>query len=170
MKRLYAATAALYVSLSVVVVLWGCSKKTLKEGPVLWPDEPVVEAPRDTTPEVESFEDALPDAPPLPDDCVLYYDFDVDAIRPAEAGKLDRLARELSGRYDYRLYLTGGACPIGPEAYNDELGLRRAKSAATWLIERGIPSSAILVRSVGENALVSDTDLELNRRCEVDVQ
>lgn len=71
------------------------------------------------------------------------------------------------------MLLTGGACPIGEDPYNYQLGLKRAYAVKDYLVmHRGVSPDCISVQSVGEEDLVSDDQAHygLNRRCEIQVE
>jgi len=158
MKRVVFVCAALMLSV-------GCSKSVINEDVVI-DDVPV------NTPVVEDFSDAIDIVEKaLPDGYTVHFDFDSYNIRPVDLGRIHRIASDLSGRYDYRLELIGGACPIGEEEYNINLGKLRAEAVADVLLEK-LPPEAMVIISVGERHLVSDdpAEYEKNRRCEITIK
>jgi outer membrane protein OmpA-like peptidoglycan-associated protein len=56
----------------------------------------------------------------------------------------------LKGEDMPRLHLVGHTDPTGPDDYNDELSLRRAKAVRTFLTERGYPAGRITIEGRGE--------------------
>jgi peptidoglycan-associated lipoprotein len=82
-----------------------------------------------------------------------FFAFDSAALRSRAEPMLEALATcltngPLSGR---KLRVTGRADPRGPEDYNAELGLARARAIATYLTEAGMAQENIQVVSVGED-------------------
>ncbi len=73
--------------------------------------------------------------------------------------QLEALAACLNsnGMRDRTLLLVGRADPAGTDAYNDELGMKRANAIKQILIENGIAESRITVATEGERAARGDT-------------
>ncbi len=94
------------------------------------------------------------------------FGFDSDRLDGVSRETLNSLASEANGK-GCRIDLKGGACPIGPEDYNEALGLRRALAVKKYL--SGKVDAEFSVCSVGEKELVSTDRAEyrLNRRCEI---
>ncbi len=92
------------------------------------------------------------------------------------SGALDASARadcEAAGDYlrvhpEVTVNLVGHTCPLGPEAYNYSLGLRRATAVQTVLVGSGVDAARIAVSSMGENQLVTQDpkNYRLDRRVE----
>ena len=59
---------------------------------------------------------------------------------------------------DRRLLLVGRADPTGEGAYNDELGLVRAKAIREILIGAGVDAARIDIASLGERGARGDTE------------
>lgn len=80
--------------------------------------------------------------------------FAYDSVEPLlpTSGHLAELARCLSGSLEGAepVVLVGRADARGSEAYNDALGLRRADRVRSLLVQQGLPSARIRVRSLGE--------------------
>jgi outer membrane protein OmpA-like peptidoglycan-associated protein len=91
------------------------------------------------------------DLPDTPSDAP-QFDFDEAALRPRGEGILEQLARCLqSGNMmGQTISVVGHADPRGSEEYNYSLGEQRARAAADYLQQRGVPSSQIAVESRGE--------------------
>ena len=62
-----------------------------------------------------------------------------------------------------RIELEGHCDPMGSEAYNIGLGLRRAQSVKTFLMSLGVPASSFSIVSYGEERPIS-SDNSRNRR------
>jgi outer membrane protein OmpA-like peptidoglycan-associated protein len=105
-----------------------------------------------------------PQPPPVPmnkiKQCVIvYFKFDSDELQESEKWKISNI--------DQPVELTGGCCPIGTDAYNYTLGLRRAMVVKNFFEKSGINVKSY--KSIGERELI-ETDREkysLNRRCEI---
>jgi outer membrane protein OmpA-like peptidoglycan-associated protein len=120
--------------------------------------------------------EAPPPAPP-PETITIttdgLFDFDSAVIKPELAAKLDEVASRLEGREYNSVSVVGHTCNIGSEAYNEDLGMRRAQAAADYLGSRGVNRAAMSVSSDGETnpAYSNDTadGRAKNRRVEVAV-
>lgn len=63
-----------------------------------------------------------------------------------------------------RVELEGHCDPMGSEAYNVGLGLRRAQAVKTFLISLGVSNDKFSIVSYGEEKPLSQTDNSKNRR------
>ena len=71
---------------------------------------------------------------------------------------LDGQAAWLKANPEVRMTVTGHADAVGPESYNDRLGLRRAQAVVGYLTRRGVSRQRLeAVESLGERALLVDT-------------
>lgn len=98
---------------------------------------------------------------------IVFFDFDRDEIRPDMAPRLDQQAAWLLAYPDVEVDLAGHTDAVGANAYNQDLGLRRANAVRDYLLARGIaPDRMRSVVSFGEDDLVVDilTAEERNRR------
>jgi outer membrane protein OmpA-like peptidoglycan-associated protein len=99
------------------------------------------------------------------------FDFDSARIRPEFHPTLDEIAAALRQTPGQRLALTGHTDAIGPEPYNEDLSLRRARAAAEYLQQAGVPPARLAVSGAGENQPIAPNDTETgraqNRRVEV---
>lgn len=84
--------------------------------------------------------------------------FDSDALDAAARGALDRQANFMRRFPELRFSVYGHADEVGSNAYNEALGLRRARAALRYLAARGVSTSrlAALV-SYGETRPVVPT-------------
>jgi len=119
-----------------------------------------------------------PAAPPVVEKIILRgvnFDFDKDGIR-ADAGViLDEAAGMLTGAHTgARVRIEGHADATGPEAYNQGLSERRAKSVRDYLISHGVEASRLTSVGYGESRPISSNDTRegraLNRRVELQVE
>ena len=97
---------------------------------------------------------------------ITYFGFDSASLNPTATTALAAVARRLHAQPQTQVTLTGHTDPSGPDAYNEELGMRRAQAAAATLIAAGARSDQVLTQSQGERAPVSVApgQLRLNRR------
>jgi outer membrane protein OmpA-like peptidoglycan-associated protein len=67
--------------------------------------------------------------------------------------------------------LEGHTDPRASDAYNIDLGFRRSKSARNYLLQKGIPSERMTVKTFGESQLISPNneiiDYARDRRVEI---
>ncbi len=93
----------------------------------------------------------------------IYFRFDSDRLDATAMGDLDEVAMWAKEHEDRKIIIAGHTDKIGTEAYNMELGGRRALSARKYLMDKGIPDSQITVLSFGETVPASERNAE-NRR------
>jgi outer membrane protein OmpA-like peptidoglycan-associated protein len=103
---------------------------------------------------------------------VVHFAFDQAAVQGLSIGVLDSIAHVLHLFPEVQIELVGHTDTRGDHAYNDALGQRRADAVRIFLIDLGIPSDRMDVRSDGEtNRFVpnarSNRDHALNRRVEI---
>lgn len=119
--------------------------------------------------------EAVPDAPEPPGNITLYFDFDKTVIlNPADLDAFIPAGREyLSADTTACLQLTGHACNIGTEAYNLDLGKRRALSVNDYLLKNGFSSECVKAVSKGESQPAvpntSEDNRKKNRRVEITI-
>ena len=104
------------------------------------------------------------------DERTLLFDFDKSVVKeqyiPILKNVIDYMIEN-----NYDVTIVGHTDSKGSESYNDSLGMRRAQSVASKLMEFGMPSERIIgVESKGEKNPVAtnatDEGRELNRRIE----
>jgi outer membrane protein OmpA-like peptidoglycan-associated protein len=123
-----------------------------------------------------SLGEAMPVANPL--DVITGFEFDRSGVPNAEHAKLVRLARFILAGHRGPFRVIGHTDPVGTDAYNMDLGLRRAKEVQRRLIitleamrpgsSRGViiaPASAGERRPVAPNT--SEQSRARNRRVEI---
>ncbi len=109
----------------------------------------------------------------LPGSFTVHHAFDRSAVLPDAT--FDRYIEQLlsyrAEGEDLKLSLVGYTDNIGPEGYNDRLGLRRAQSTRDYLVDKGIPARIIDISSGGESRPVATNDTDAgrarNRRTEI---
>jgi outer membrane protein OmpA-like peptidoglycan-associated protein len=84
-------------------------------------------------------------------DLETFFPFDSAQIDRSDHHDLNALAECLTEGplSKSKVELIGHADPMGPETYNDELSLRRAKEVARYLARRGVPEDRMHVRAAG---------------------
>jgi outer membrane protein OmpA-like peptidoglycan-associated protein len=104
-------------------------------------------------------------------DSGLLFDFDSDAVRSDAAQNLRELARSLNKYGDSNLLIVGHTDSKGDDSYNQNLSLRRANSAASFLANEGVPRTRVSTSGRGESEPVATNDTDAgrqqNRRVEV---
>ena len=98
------------------------------------------------------------------------FEFDQDNLRPDAIAVLDRVVDGFKQNPGIRLRIEGHASAEGTAEYNLALGERRAHRVEEYLVNRGIPASALATLSKGEESPKYDNTKEegrvLNRRAE----
>lgn len=99
----------------------------------------------------EAFRAAVPDT--------VTFEFDSAELDSAARGALDQQAKWLKENPHVRMTIVGHADKVGSDAYNDGLGLRRARAVVAYLSQRGISRSRLdAVESRGEREPVVNTE------------
>jgi outer membrane protein OmpA-like peptidoglycan-associated protein len=102
------------------------------------------------------------------------FDFNADALSPAEQGRLDSLWSTVLSRTTRKVIVQGHTDNVGDEDYNDRLSARRAAAVLAYLKSKGLPQSRISVQGFGYHkpASTNDTDAgrALNRRVEIGLE
>lgn len=108
----------------------------------------------------------------------IFYDFDKYVIRNDASVALDEMYEFLKEIPEAKINLVSHTDSRGTFKYNDKLSARRAKSAAEYLINRGIDADRITYRGAGERELInncsdgvecSEREHQANRRTEVEI-
>jgi outer membrane protein OmpA-like peptidoglycan-associated protein len=101
----------------------------------------------------------------------LLYDFDSDAIRPEAGRNLRNLATSLNKYPNTELLIVGHTDALGSTAYNQDLSMRRANSASTYLTSSGVGATRMRTSGRGELESLASNATEAgrqqNRRVEV---
>lgn len=108
----------------------------------------------------------------------IYYDFDKYNIRKDAAEELDRLVDLMKKYPKMKIEMRSHTDSRGSDAYNLTLSNNRAKSAAQYIVKKGIDKSRIVYKGYGEtlpvnhctnNVPCSEEEHQLNRRTEFKV-
>jgi outer membrane protein OmpA-like peptidoglycan-associated protein len=103
-------------------------------------------------------------------DLKTYFDFDSDEI--SKADNLDQLARCLTDGplRTSKVLLIGSTDPLGPNAYNEKLGLARARKVGAYLMKQGVGEKRIKYVSVGKtHASGKRQEYPKDRRVDINV-
>jgi outer membrane protein OmpA-like peptidoglycan-associated protein len=117
-----------------------------------------------------------PAPPDAPDGITLYFGFDkTEILNPGTLRDwLPRGREYLDAVADACVQIDGHTCNIGTEAYNMDLGRRRAESVQKFLLENGFSSECVRLSSKGEAqpavANTSEENRKKNRRAELYIQ
>jgi outer membrane protein OmpA-like peptidoglycan-associated protein/tetratricopeptide (TPR) repeat protein len=108
----------------------------------------------------------------------IYYDFDKWNIRPDAATELDKLVVILQENPEIKIELGSHTDCRGSSKYNQVLSQKRAESAVSYIISKGIDKNRITAKGYGETVLrnkcsdgveCSEAEHQLNRRTEFKV-
>jgi len=160
------------VLILATVSIVGCSQK-VKEEPK---DLPKISIPiEDTivgvgTDDSSAGTDTILDTTMIPNERVIYFDFDSDLIRSEARAVLEAHAAYLSAHSNVRIRLEGHADERGSREYNLALGERRAEAVKRMLNILGTYDEQLETLSYGEENPVawehSEESWQMNRRVE----
>lgn len=91
----------------------------------------------------------------------IYYDLDRDEIRADAALELDKLVTILADNPEIKIELSSHTDSRQTAAYNDDLSKRRAQSAVSYIVSKGIEPGRLTARGYGESQLLISDD-EIN--------
>ncbi|MBP5396628.1 MAG: PD40 domain-containing protein [Bacteroidales bacterium] len=99
------------------------------------------------------------------------FDFDKSSIQGSEAARrLDKVADFMKRHPDVNVLIAGHTDSRGTDEYNQALSERRAKTAADYLVEKGISRSRMTTKGYGETRPIdtneTDEGRQHNRRVE----
>ncbi len=104
-------------------------------------------------------------------DSGILFDFDSSVLRPEARENLRKLAQIMSEDDETELMIVGHTDSVGNENYNMRLSLRRAESAANYMISQGLSERRVSVEGRGEYEPIAtnetDAGRQENRRVEV---
>ncbi len=134
--------------------------------------------PPSSTPQCVTVAPPPVEPPPVPQPIILkvpkniHFALDKDFISPASARVLDKVAAALLENPTIVIELQGHTDPRASDAYNLDLGARRARNARNYLLRRGIANERMTIRSFGERQRAtqgrSKLDYARDRRVEID--
>ena len=85
----------------------------------------------------------------------VYFDFDRALLRPDARATLDRQAAWLGKYAQVNVEIAGNCDERGTEEYNIALGQRRANTARTYLVAKGVSATRITAISYGKDRPVA---------------
>jgi outer membrane protein OmpA-like peptidoglycan-associated protein len=85
----------------------------------------------------------------------IYYDYNKSDIRSDAALELDKVIKVLNKYPSMTIELRSHTDSRGKDAYNEKLSDSRAKSAAQYIISKGIESSRLKAKGYGEKELIN---------------
>jgi outer membrane protein OmpA-like peptidoglycan-associated protein len=104
----------------------------------------------------------------------ILFDTNSAALRASSRDTLNELGANFRQYPDNKIIVEGHTDSTGTDAYNQQLSERRASTVADYLIDRGVPSSNVIVYGYGEMRPKSSNDTaegrQLNRRVEIRIQ
>lgn len=157
--------AALFLlAVFVVYLLYGCTQPPVPPGPAFEKVNGQPTESADAGPgrgESKTFGD-MAVSPKFP---VVYFDYDDDAIRPADRDGL--VAATLGLKAEWVCYVDGHASPEGSEAYNMSLGARRASTVGDFI--QSFKGISVIETSYGEEKPIPGAP-SLSRRVEIRCQ
>ena len=83
------------------------------------------------------------------------FDFDKAAIKPEGKSKLDDLSSKVRGIELEVVIAIGHTDPIGSDAYNQRLSVRRAEAVKAYLVSKGLEPNRIYTEGKGEKQPVT---------------
>ncbi|MDR1166024.1 MAG: OmpA family protein [Deltaproteobacteria bacterium] len=102
-----------------------------------------------------------------------FFDFDKSVIKPQFLPHIQQAARILANNPEISVSVVGHADHVGTEAYNYDLGMRRAESVRRELVANGVAPERLLVSSRGESEPIDTNQTSAgrarNRRVEIHV-
>jgi len=146
---------SLLISMTLLAVLGGCSKKRKKVQEML--QQPAAEAEKAPEPgyvpsDEDSFIEQQMDAEAEQTLVAVYFAFDSYDLRREEIGKLEKVGAFLTKHTSVRVLAEGHCDERGSNEYNMGLGENRARSVKDWLSAYGISPNRIESSSYGEEA------------------
>ena len=94
----------------------------------------------------------------------VFFDFNQDQMRPEAAPVLKIIAQSLAlDPPDVTVFVAGHTDAIGSEAYNRQLGLRRARTVAAALAQTGVNRAQMFDVSFGKLVPIADNDSDEGR-------
>jgi OmpA-OmpF porin, OOP family len=138
--------------------------------PVFNPPEPVVTVVPETPPPL------TPAPAPAPEKLSVLFSFNDAGFKadPQTDSRISEFKSWLEKNPAARLSITGHTDPVGDEAFNQELGMRRAAALQRHILSLGIPAERLLVTSKGESEPAAENSTPAgrakNRRTEITIK
>lgn len=120
------------------------------------------------------FGGTLDAQPPLPETFVLHFERSAVRMTPESLRRLPELAALIRERPAAELVIVGHTDTLGEVAFNERLGLARARTVSVALAAQGVAPLSLVLESRGERELLvatpDETDEPRNRRVVVSVR
>lgn len=104
-------------------------------------------------------------------DSGILFDYDSYALRSEAQENISELSDILQKYEDTKILFAGHTDSKGPDEYNQELSMDRAKSVASYTSTQGVASERMIIEGYGESDPVADNSTEAgrqqNRRVEI---
>jgi peptidoglycan-associated lipoprotein len=104
----------------------------------------------------------------------IYFDFDRSRLRADAVTVLMEKSEILKKEGNWSILVQGHADQYGPLEYNKALALRRAQAVQQFLVELGVPETAIKVVTIGKEGTICDDQgkecQRLNRRVHLEMR
>ncbi|NNN06184.1 MAG: OmpA family protein [Elusimicrobia bacterium] len=86
----------------------------------------------------------------------IQFEFDSDAITPESDPTLDLIAGVVLSNPELKIFILAHCDSVGTEDYNLDLSRRRAKSVASYLVQKGIDPPSIRYHGYGSSHPIAD--------------
>lgn len=100
----------------------------------------------------------------------IYFDYDKADFLPRSFSELDKLAERLLSQTGIIIEVKGHTDNHGPDAYNEQLSIERAKAVVDYLIQKGVSEDRLKYTGFGSSMPVASNATEygrqMNRRVE----
>lgn len=86
----------------------------------------------------------------------ILFDYDKYDVRPEYTNRLLEMAMIVDSHSDYRIKITGFTDSDGSNIYNDTLSYHRAMSIKSFLVQKGVADSKIVIKFEGKRFPIAD--------------
>ncbi|HZI25409.1 MAG TPA: OmpA family protein, partial [Chryseolinea sp.] len=93
----------------------------------------------------------------------IFFDFDKSILKAESEPELERIVTMLNEKSAMEIEIAGHTDNVGPDAYNQALSERRAKTVVAYLIRRGIDKKRLAVQFFGETKPIDTNETEEGR-------
>jgi OmpA-OmpF porin, OOP family len=93
----------------------------------------------------------------------IFFDFDKSILKAESEPELERVVTMLNEKSAMEIEIAGHTDNVGPDAYNQALSERRAKTVVAYLIRRGVDKKRLAVQFFGETKPIDTNETEEGR-------
>lgn len=133
--------------------------------------EPAAPVETAMAPEVAPMAPAAPVVAPVPQDFMVFFDFNKSVLTPEAKRIIAAAAKEFKKGHYVTIQVTGHTDTVGTVAYNQKLSVRRADAVKAYLETLGVSGKYVRAAGVGKNGLMVPTANGVreaqNRRAEI---